>query len=163
VKAPDAVDSVVVVETEGPPDADATTRLLSPTVPEDTLRAFDGVLHGPGLAFGAGKTRDAWVHRWSDPKASVRWPVRLGRRTTYEVAISYDAEAASAGGQYAVKLGPQTLTGTVAPTAKAPLTLGRVTLEPGTFEIAVEATHIAGSELMKLRGLVLRPVTSTKR
>jgi len=45
---------VVVVECEGDPVTDAI-RLLQPGLPTETLRAFDGELHGKGLKFGPGK------------------------------------------------------------------------------------------------------------
>jgi alpha-L-fucosidase len=155
--APDPTDTVLVVETAGELGADPR-RLLSAEVDSDTLRAFDGQLEGRGLAFGAGKLRDAWARGWSDPQARVRWPVRLRAPATFEVQISYDADAASAGGEFAVKLGTQTLAGTVAKTPGAPVSLGKVSLPAGSFDLSVEATRIAGGELMRLRGLVLRPL-----
>jgi alpha-L-fucosidase len=155
--APDPIDTVLAVETSGELATDPR-RLLSADVDSDSLRAFDGQLEGGGLDFGAGKVRDAWVRGWSDPQARVRWPVRLRGPATFEVLISYDAEATSAGGAFTVKLGTQTLAGTVAKTPGAPVSLGKVSLPPGSFDIAVGATRIAGGELMRLRGLVLRMV-----
>jgi hypothetical protein len=155
--APDPTDTVLVVETGGELGADPR-RLLSADVDSDTLRAFDGQLEGHGLGFGAGKLRDAWVRGWSEPRARVRWPVRLRAPATMEVLISYDADPASAGGEFAVKLGTEALSGTVAKTPGAPVSLGKVSLPAGSFDISVEATRIAGGELMRLRGLVLRPV-----
>jgi alpha-L-fucosidase len=155
-KAPHPTDSVVVLELDGEVATDPV-RLLSSEVPVDTLRAFDGKLQG-GLEYGAGKARDAHVLNWTRTSDSVRWPVRLREAASYEVAIVYDVETpGSAGGTFAVKLGDKTLTGTVAP-AQGPVALGRVTLPPGSFEIAVEATKIQGGELFRLRGLTLTAV-----
>jgi alpha-L-fucosidase len=154
---PDPIDSVVALQIEGPLDVDPR-RLLSPDVEADTLRAFDGQLEGHGLAFGAGKTRDASVHGWSDPRAAVRWPVVLNAPASFDVYASYDAEASSAGGRYQVALGTKVLAGSVQKSAGEPALVGHVSLEPGTFDIVVQPTRIAGSELMRLRGLVLRPV-----
>ena len=84
-KAPDAVDTVIALELEGEPAADAA-RLLSSDVPLDTLRAFDGKLEGE-LEFGQGKARErlraglearrrlGWSGRCAcaSPPAS-RWP-----------------------------------------------------------------------------------------
>jgi alpha-L-fucosidase len=154
--APDAVDSVVVLETAGTLVVDGR-RLLSTDVSTDTLRTFDGELHG-GLAFGGGKARDAWVHGWSRPEGTVRWPARLTAPGTFDVFASYDADQASVGGTYVVKIGPSALAGIVQKTPRAPVALGRVTLAPGTFDVSVEPTKISGSELMRLRALVLRPV-----
>ncbi len=154
-KAPDRTDTVVVVETEREVIADKA-RLLSTDVPSDTLRAFDGQLKG-GLGYGAGKARDAYVIGWDNSSESVRWPVRLLKPASFDVAISYDAEPGSAGGTFAVKLGDKTLDGTVGKTPAAPVSLGKVSLPAGSFEIAVEATKIQGGELFKLRGLTLTP------
>jgi alpha-L-fucosidase len=155
--APDAVDSVVALELEEDVAVDPA-RLLSTAVGADTLRAFDGELVGRGLAFGAGKTRDAWVRGWSRADAAVRWPVRLKSAAVFDVGIAYDAEAASVGGKYRVKVGEQVLGGTVERTPTGALPLGRVRLAPGAFDVRVEAEAITGGELFKLRGLVLTPV-----
>jgi hypothetical protein len=156
--APDANDSVVAVEVEGDPTADPA-RVLGTEGP-DTLRAFDAQLRG-GLGYGSGKLRDAYVQRWNKLEGSVRWPVRLREPTTYEVAISYDADRRSAGGSYVVKLGDRSLPGTVGEsTAKSPQPLGKVTLPAGAFEISVEPIQISGGELLRLRSLTLTPVKS---
>jgi alpha-L-fucosidase len=154
-RAPDATDTVIALELEGAPEVDAA-RLLSTAVPADTLRAFDAQLVGE-LAYGAGKVRDAWVHRWTRPEQQVRWPVRLGRPASFDVAISYDAPATSAGGRFEVRLGDRVLAGTVQPTPAAPVSLGRVSLPAGAFDIFVRATAIEGGELFRLRALRLTP------
>jgi hypothetical protein len=151
--APDATDTVVALELEGPASVEPG-RLLTTDVQLDTLRAFDGELRG-GLAFARGKVENAFVEGWRDPTASVRWPVRVRERATYDVAIAYDADAKSAGGAFTVRVGEKSLAGKVAPTPKGPVNLGRVILEPGRHEIAVEASKIEGGELMRLRALTL--------
>jgi alpha-L-fucosidase len=156
VAAPDATDGVVALELAGEPSVDGA-RVLSGDVAVDTLRAFDGQRQG-ALAFGAGKTRDAYVEKWTDLGQSMRWPVRLREAMTFDVAISYDAEAASAGGTFVVKLGGRSLAGTVEKTPGRPIPLGRVELSPGAFEIAVQPTLLKGGELMRLRGVTLTPV-----
>ena len=118
-RAPHPVDSVIALELEGDPVVDEA-RLLSTAVPADTLRAFDAQLVG-GLAFGAGKVRDAWVHKWTRPDQQVRWPVRLAQPASFDVAITYDAPAPSAGGRFEVRLGDKLLAGTVQPTPAGPV------------------------------------------
>ncbi|HWI57890.1 MAG TPA: alpha-L-fucosidase [Bacillota bacterium] len=154
---PDPVDSVVVVECDSAVATDST-RLLLPGASSNTLRIFDGQLRGKTLRFGAGKVRDAYVENWSKASESIAWPVRLTEPASFEVGISYDAEAASVGSSYRVKLGPQTLSGTVKPGKELSVSLGRVRLEPGAFEVQVAPTQIHGSELMRLRKLTLTPV-----
>jgi alpha-L-fucosidase len=155
--APDPVDSVVVVETEGEIATDAN-RLLVTSVPGDTLRAFDGQLRGKTLRFGAGKSKDAYVENWSKPSEFVAWPVRLNEPAAFDVMIAYDAEAGSAGGSYTVKIRGETLLGKVTQGGNAAAPLGRVRLQPGTFEIQVVPGTIQGSELMRLRSIRLTAV-----
>jgi alpha-L-fucosidase len=157
-RAPHPTDTVIALELEGEPVTDPT-RLLSSDVALDTLRAFDGKLQG-GLDYGAGKARDAHVLNWTKPTDSVRWPVRLREPAVFEVAVSYDLEQpGTAGSTFVVKVGDKSLAGTVAPAQKGPLSLGRVTLPAGTFEIAVEPTRIQGPELFRLRAVTLTPVS----
>ena len=153
----DGADSVIALALDGEPQVDAA-RLLSTESGLDELRAFDAKID-EGLAFGAGKVRDAWVHRWTAPELGVRWPVRLAERASFAVSIAYDAPAASAGGTFEVLFGDKKVVGTVVETPAAPVPLGRVTLEPGVFDITVRGTALKGEELMRLRSLRLTPVS----
>jgi alpha-L-fucosidase len=152
----DKADSVVVVECAGDIATDDRLLLL-PTVPTDTLRAFDAQRHGRSLRFGTGKTRDAYVENWTRANESLGWPVRLTQPASYAVTAVYDAVPESAGARFAVHLESQKLTGTVQAGENVRAPLGRVRLEPGSFEIQVVPVQITGSELMRLRGVVLTP------
>jgi len=155
--APDPVDSVIVANCDGDIAADPN-RLLQPSFPADTLRAFDGELHGKGLEYGAGKKTSDYLVHWTKPDQSVTWPVRLNEDTTYEVTANYDAEDASTGNTYTVTLGEQTLKGTVQAGTYKTEVLGRVTLKAGGGEIKVAPAELNDGELMELRSLVLKPV-----
>jgi hypothetical protein len=159
--APNAVDSVVVLECEGEPATD-DVRLLQPTFAVETLRAFDGRLHG-GLRFGAGKKTDDWATNWTQRDGAVAWPVRLNAPATCEVLINYDAPAKSAGGTFTVSCGGQTLAGIVQAGTNQTLPLGRMTLAGGPCEIRVTANEIKGGELFRLRRLELKPAPHAKR
>jgi alpha-L-fucosidase len=150
---------VVVVECAGDVLTDAT-RLLQPAFASDTLRVFDGQLHGAGLKFGAGKTRDAYVTGWTDPTQFVAWPVRLNEPVTYQVIVTYDAEAKAAGGEFAVAFGPAAAAkqARVHAGTMQSAELGRVRLTPGEFELKLFAVSLKGGELMRPRSLELRPV-----
>ena len=154
-QAPDAVDSVVVLDGAGAVSAD-TRRLLQPAFAVETLRAFDGEL-SHGLRYGPGKKTDDYVINWNKPGQSVGWPVRLSEPVTYEVAANYTAPE-GAGGQFTVSFGSQALAGTVKNGADQTVSLGRITLVPGDLTIQVTATQVAGDELFRLRNLQLKPV-----
>jgi alpha-L-fucosidase len=157
-QAPDAADSVIRLQCEMDIDA-AATRLLQPSFPSDTLRAFDGELTG-GLRFGPGKKTDDYVTAWSAASDAVTWHARLNRPAVYGVSASYDAPAGSEGGTFVVRLGSQHLHGTVAAGTFQTVPLGRVSLEAGEVDIKVLATAIKGGELMRLRALRLEPADS---
>ncbi len=153
---PDKTDSIVELNCDGIIQTD-TNRLLQPEFPDDTLRAFDGELHGK-LRYGPGKKADDYVMNWTSPVESISWPVRLVEPATYEVAINYVAPEDSSGGEFTVSFGSQTLGGTVKPGDPQIMSLGRVSLKPGAFEIKVAATKITGGELMRLRSIELKSV-----
>jgi alpha-L-fucosidase len=155
-KAPDKTDSVIEIKCDGNIETD-TNRLLQPQFPVDTLRAFDGILHGK-LRYGPGKKTDDYVTDWKSPNEFISWPVRLNEKATYEVLINYVASDDSAGGKFTVSLGAQQLEGIVKAGEPDIASLGTMTLEPGAFEIKVSPTQIHGDELFRLRSLELKPV-----
>jgi alpha-L-fucosidase len=154
--APDETDTVIALELDGELAADRQ-RLLSTDVPLDVLRAFDGQPSG-NLSFGSGKIADAYVRNWSNTVDSIRWVTRLSQPATFDVGIAYDAEKKNVGGTFLVKLKDKVINATVQETPTEILNLGRVTVEPGVVEIAIEPVKIQGGELMRLRALTLTPI-----
>ncbi len=174
--ATDSADSVVVVECAGEPQADPV-RLLSGHVAVDTLRAFDGAIVGK-LRFGPGKKTDDVAMNWLKPDSAVTFSVRLNDKTTFDLAVNYDAPPAAktkvaegdagkeiqqaakgAAGIYAVTLAGKEFSKAVRQGSAVKEKLGTVTLEPGNYEIRVSAKEISGDELFRLRNLTLTPVT----
>jgi len=158
--APDAADSVVVVEVDGALKANPT-RLLAANEP-NVLRTFDGDLHGDGLRFGDGKSFRAYVFEWRKLTDWIGWQVRLNTAGEFEVAVKYTTGSKDNVGRYEVALGDQKLAATIQPTANenesTVVTLGRVKLGPGKHEIAVRPVDIKGGELMRLFYVSLTPV-----
>jgi alpha-L-fucosidase len=154
--APDKADSVIEVRCDGEVQTDSN-RLLQPQFPTDTLRAFDGVLHGK-LKLGPGKKTDDYVTNWNSPEDYVSWAVRLNEDARYEVLINYVATGESAGGTFTVRLGTHTLNGVVKAGDPQIQSLGVVTLESGPFEISVSPARISGTELFRLRSLELKSI-----
>jgi hypothetical protein len=99
------------------------------------------------------------VQGWKRAGDRVVWSVRLREPASFDVAVSYNAPKASAGGTFVVKVADKSLAGQVAETPSAPVPLGRVSLPAGNFDIVVEGTAIKGEELMRLRALTLTPAT----
>jgi hypothetical protein len=147
---------VLVLECGGEIACDSD-RLLSSTQ-NNALRVFDGELQGKTIRFGAGKKENAYIEQWSKVGDSIAWPVRVRRPGTFDVAATYDADAASAGGKYTVAFGGRKLSAEVKAGKEIEQKLGRIGLEAGTSLIQVAPDQIAGSELMRLRTLTLTPV-----
>ena len=157
--APDRADSVVALQCDGDVQTDAQ-RLLQPEFSSEKLRAFDGELHGNGLKFGPGKKSDDYALEWTKTDQFVSWPVRLNRVVTYEVSVNYTAPVDSAGGAFTVSFGSQVLSGEVKSGTNQIISLGRVSLPPGSFEIKISPAKITGGELLRLRSLELKPVAA---
>jgi len=173
--APDAVDSVVVVECKGEPLGDPQC-LLSATG-TNTLRALDAEITS-NLAFGSGNMRESCVMGWLDDQATVTWPTRLIAPATFAVSLTYDAPKAGkrkmvegdagvevkaanpdAGGTFTVTIADQMLEGTVQTGKLVTQPLGTVTLKAGACPIIVRAkTKVAKAELFRLRTITLSPV-----
>jgi alpha-L-fucosidase len=158
--APNKADSVILLNCEGGGDIQTdTNRLLQPEFPSDTLRAFDGELHGR-LRYGPGKKSNDYVMNWTSTNEFVSWPVRLNKPATYDVKINYVAENNSAAGKFTVNLGTQTLHGVVKPGRPENESLGHISLPAGQFVITVSANQVNGGELFYLRSLILNPLAT---
>jgi hypothetical protein len=167
-EAPDKVNSVIAIKCRGEIATD-TNRLLQPVFSSETLRAFDGELHG-GLRFGPGKKTDDVVMNWTKTDQFITWPVRVSAPTAYEVIAHYDADSASAGNTFVVTfklpdkakltMAPDSVTGVVKAGKQQSESIGQVRCwianEP--FEIKLSAGEIKEGELFRLRSLELRPV-----
>jgi alpha-L-fucosidase len=155
--APDAVNSVVVLELDEAPVADPV-RLLQPIFVSEELRVFDAALIGEGMRFGPGKTHDAHVLGFSTQNQSIQWAARLNEATIYDVEISYDAIAESDGSRFKVSFGTQALSGSVKSGNIQTDYLGRIELEPGEVIISLTALETNGTETMRPRSLLLKPI-----
>jgi alpha-L-fucosidase len=153
--APDATDSVVVIECDG--DLVCDNRRLLLTTRANTLRVFDGQLSGPTIRFGQGKRENACVEQWQSPADAVTWAVRVAEPATFSIDVTFDADETSAGGTFAVCVAGRALPTTVQPGKERTLPLGQVHLEPGSHTIAMNPIRIAGPELMRLRTVALTP------
>ena len=166
---------MIALECDGEPQADST-RLLATNVTNNLLRVFDAKLEG-ALYFGPGKSTDAHVTEWNKLDEAVVWPIRLNQKATFDVSLSYDAPTKTqpgkregdagaeqkaahkgAGGSFVVTIGGTPFPGTVKQGNSVRVSLGSVTLEPGTTEIRISAKGITGEELFRPRSITLTPV-----
>lgn len=160
-KAPDATDSVIVLESAGEIKA-IPGRLLATTIPANHLLAFDGKTEGDkGFKYGDGKANNYFVAGFTKPEKTIHWDTRLNAPATFDVSVRYSTTSEEQTGSYALKLGDKTLTGQVKPT-KGPkdlgtADLGTLTLPAGATEIRLQPTDVQGGDLMQLFEVVLTP------
>jgi alpha-L-fucosidase len=158
--APDAADSVIVLEIRGEPSvlevgltqaADGTIKLL----------AEDAEIQGSGLRLENRGDRPN-VGYWGSASDYVQWPVQVNQPGTFRVEVTYACEPGSAGSEYSVVAGGSKVTGKVEATrdwdtftAAQP---GQIRLNQGKAIICVKpaGTKINGAGLMNLRSVVLR-------
>lgn len=153
--APHAANSVLVLQCEGIIEA-SPIRLLQPALASDTLHVFDAQLKGDGMDFGAGKTRDAYVTGFSNADKCIVWPARLNEPASFEVEITYDADAD--GRTFTVMLGSEILKGTVKSGNLQTISLGQIFLEPGDVTISLAPDERIENEVMRPRSLILTPL-----
>jgi alpha-L-fucosidase len=158
--AKDAVNTVVVLETEGKIVTD-TTRLLSPSI-SNTLLAFDAQLQGKGFKFADGKTDHYNIEGWKQKDQNIGWQVRLNSPVVYKVSIKYLGSTDSEGSFrfiadnktvkedqiIALKKGNQVVS----------LDLGTLSLSKGVHDLQLVPVEIKKAELMKLLEIQLTPI-----
>jgi alpha-L-fucosidase len=147
-KAPDTVNTVIVVETEGTVSGDEA-RLLS-AKEQNTLRAFDAELHGKGLGYGDGKAGKDYVQHWTKQTQWLSWKIRLNEPAVWQVRLKYIKDKAVKGNSFTLKAGRQEIKGTLGEQE----TYGRLHLPAGTYVLELKAREMNG-ELMKLQQVIL--------
>ncbi len=152
---PDPIDTVIVVECEGEPEADVAIR------PRDDgsflLDAAHAVVHGATARY---EDKGPNIGFWTDPEDWVSWEIRVPAAGTYAVSISYACQPGTAGATYELIAGKEKLAGTVAETGSwedfVTETLGTLTLEEGTQMVKVVPREMPRYAVMNLKEIVLR-------
>ncbi len=159
-KAPDPIDTVVVLEIEGEPQvaAPSTSQAKDGTV---TLHARDAVLHGQNIQYEQGGGKDN-IGFWTDPKDYVTWELRVDKPGAFDVEITYACPDASAGSEYVVEVAGAKLEGKVEGTGDwtgfQTKKLGTVKLDQGRPNVSVKAKNLAKEGVMNVQSIVFRPV-----
>ena len=177
--APDAADSVLMLECKNRPTGDMAQVLQTNTA--NKLSVFTAELLGPvdrkGWSLGKGTWITSHAKGWKTKDCAVRWKTRLAKPSRFQVMLHYDApeadktkietdggavaakSAQTFGGTFTVLIGNQTLKGKVRQQGMdVALELGQISLAPGNLEIKIQADEITGKELMLLKSLTLLPL-----
>ena len=177
--APDAADSVLMLECKNRPTGDMAQVLQTNTA--NKLSVFTAELLGPvdrkGWSLGKGTWITSHAKGWKTKDCAVRWKTRLAKPSRFQVMLHYDApeadktkietdggavaakSAQTFGGTFTVLIGNQTLKGEVLQQGMdVALELGQISLAPGNLEIKIQADEITGKELMLLKSLTFLPL-----
>jgi alpha-L-fucosidase len=110
-QAPDAADSVIVVETDGPVRGQAE-RLIETRRGANQLLAFDAKAEGTGFTYGDGKTARFYVDGLERPGNRLVWSVRGTKAAPVRVRLRYSTldQTLAAPTRATVRYGATTLT-----------------------------------------------------
>jgi len=131
--APDAVDTVVVLKTDGPVQG-SMGRLLQAQPLSNRLLGFDARATGKGFIYGDGKTAQYYVDGLEKSGNSLTWDVRSDELRSYTVEVKYSTPKPprSQEGRFVIKVGNQVVS---TPIQATPGPKHITTAEPGTLKI----------------------------
>ena len=157
-KAIDPVNTVIVLEIEGKPEAISVpiAQLKNGNV---LLKAVDADLHGEKIKYESGNGKNN-LGFWTNQKDWAGWNIKVASGGTFEVVLEYAIPKNIAGSTFVVSVGKQTLNGTVKSTGdwakfeKFPL--GKIDLEKNkSLEVSIKPTKLTGYAFMNLKAIHL--------
>ena len=159
-KAPDAIDTVVVLEVPAKVEV-AASAIGAAKDGSYTFPARDAETHGGTIRFESEKD---CIGFWTNAKDWVSWDFKAAAPGTFRVEITYACEAGSAESTFTAAIGKQKIEGKVKETgswtAFSTVQLGTLTLEAtGPAKLTVKATAKPNLAVMNLRSVRLVPVT----
>jgi alpha-L-fucosidase len=164
-KAPDAINSIIVIETDGKIETDPV-RLLTDEKIVQRLLAFDASQKGEGFRYGDGKADRFYVEGWNKIDQTLSWNFRVNEPMSFQAKLKYIA-VAEGGGQTQVKLNGKIIFDNITIDDKksgpAVKELGLLSLKAGSYTLMISPTTIDGIELMKLLEIELIPVINNSQ
>lgn len=123
------------------------------------VNAVDATLKGPQIRLEGNPPH---VGYWLDKSATVSWPLETKTAGTFDVEVTYAANPANGGGDFAVHVGsaaalPHTVTLTKGWFDYRTDTIGTVTLPAGATELRVSITNKPKDAVLNLRSIRLVP------
>ncbi|MBO9707394.1 MAG: alpha-L-fucosidase [Caulobacter sp.] len=144
--APDAADSVIVVETDGPVRGE-TGRLIETRWGTNQLLAFDATALGSGFSYGDGKTARFYVDGLEKTGNRLVWPVRATAPAPVRVRVRYSTPGETSA-RVLLRYGDATLAAQLTPTHGdrdlQEVELGVLDLKSGALQdltLSLEADH----------------------
>jgi alpha-L-fucosidase len=163
--APDAIDSIVVLEIEGKPEVKVEVGPLP--VPQTTsgtilLKAADATVHGDTAHYESGDGKDN-IGFWTNQDDFVEWTFKTDSSGSFSVTITFACEDGTADSEYTVALAGRELTGKVRQTGDWTTfvtdELGMIEIpKAGQYTLTVKPRTKPGYAVMNLKAVTLVPV-----
>ncbi len=157
---PDPIDSVVVVQLAGPLEVDYS---LKPRADGSlVLPAARATVHGRTARAEQKYGRVTNIGFWNNPRDWVSWEITIPRQARYRVFVSLACPNSVAGSSYAIEVAGKRLLAKVPGTGGwdrfAKFSVGEIKIPAGKHLLAVKPVRLAGSALMNLESVTLKPV-----
>lgn len=160
-KAPDPVNTVVVLEIEGKA---AVTRYPLGQAKDGsiTFQAADAKVHGTSARYESGGGKDN-IGFWTNPNDYVTWAFEVTTPGTFNVEVSLACANGVGGSEYVLAVAEQELAGTVKNTGGwtsfATEKLGTLKIdEAGTYTLSVKPKTMPRGAVMNLKSVTLLPI-----
>jgi alpha-L-fucosidase len=156
-RAPDKVNTVVVLEKEAEPAV--TPQAKDGSV---TLKASNAVVRGTNARYESGGGKDN-IGFWTNPADYVIWRFNVTKTGTFNADVTFACAAGSGGSSYVLAVGGQELAGTVKDTGGwtsfVTEKLGTVKFSrPGTYNLSVKPKTMPRGAVMNLKSVTLVPI-----
>ena len=169
--APDARNTVLVLEVDGALEVDRTWTLDPISGWTNPLGAWQFQIHGRTAKMKhlslVERSYDH-IQSWTNAEDWLSCDFRAPRPASYNVAITYSATRESAGNEFVLRVGDSELTGTVQETGGADkfqtFIIGTITVPATTAGVvSLRSSKIAaGAPLMQFHGLTFSPLDDRK-
>ena len=159
-RAPDPIDTVVVLEIEGEPEVEDVLFARQRADGSVHLYATEATIHGNTAKYESGAKN--CIGFWMNKSDRVSWDLEIKTPGTFTVEVAQACERGAGGSEYVVGVAGSSVTGTVKDTGSwnsfVKEELGTVTVPAaGRHVLSVKPVRIARSALMNLRSVVLKP------
>ena len=156
-RAPDKVNTVIVLEKEAEPAV--TSQAKDGSV---TLKASNAVVRGTNARYESGGGKDN-IGFWTNPDDYVIWRFNVTKTGTFNAEVTFACAAGAGGSRYVLAVGGQELAGTVKDTGGwtsfVTEKLGTVKItRPGTYNLSVKPKTMPRSAVMNLKSVTLVPI-----
>lgn len=160
----DPIDSVLVLKYEGKIAADPNRLLEIGADTENELHVYESTfLNRKNLGFYlAGKDGGDQLSGWKSKDEVVKWSFRVPEKTTFDVVVDYGTKTPQFSAKALLAIGdwkaPLEFGATKEWKEHAYVEAGRVTLEPGKYDMTITPTEMPNGEMAGVRRILLRPV-----